>query len=140
MLVTMQLSLPRDGRHVGMMRDVAACMFEDFDAPADAIGEVQIALTEACANAVRHARDCDDYQVTLAVDEHGCRIEVTDLGPGFDAPTPPEPAGLEDESGRGLLLMRALVDDLEFHRSGPGVAVTLQKYWSDEEGADAPPR
>ncbi|WP_449341708.1 ATP-binding protein [Streptacidiphilus cavernicola] len=63
--------------------------------------EVGVALTEACANAVEHARhsaatgEDSGFQVTATI-ENGClRVEITDNGPGFStdpARTPPVPA------------------------------------------------
>ncbi|MFP5372585.1 MAG: ATP-binding protein, partial [Actinomycetes bacterium] len=58
-----------------------------------------------------------------------CRISVLDDGAGFDpaAVTAARPASPLD-GGRGLLLMRALVDELDFHATEDGRhRVTLEK-------------
>jgi serine/threonine-protein kinase RsbW len=76
------------------------------------IGELSVAISEACTNAVRHAAG-DEYRVEVTLDPRTIRITVADLGPGFDVPNPVTmpPAGAV--SGRGLALMDALVDDLD---------------------------
>ncbi|GAA1992157.1 ATP-binding protein [Kitasatospora viridis] len=56
--------------------------------------DLALALTEACANAVEHARGDDGFQVTAALDGELLRIEVVDSGPGLPAaprllPPPP---------------------------------------------------
>lgn len=134
-LFSLELSLPRDARFVGLLRNVAACVFADIGAPREATEDIKVALTEACANAVRHAVGSNEYSVGFTIDADGCEIEVVDLGPGFDLPTESELDGEEPdpdtETGRGVLLMRALVDDLQFNRQESGTSVTLRKYWPE---------
>lgn len=136
MLFSIALSLPRDARFVGVLRNVAACIFDEIGAPQEAADDVRVALSEACANAVRHAVGSSEYSVGLSIDEDGCQIEVTDLGPGFDFPASLDgddddlPA-VDSETGRGFMLMRALVDDLQFARQDDGTSVTLRKYWPE---------
>lgn len=135
MLFTLELSLPRDARFVGMLRKVAACVFADIGAPQSAADDIQLALTEACANAIRHAVGSAEYSVGFSIDAEGCEVEVKDLGPGFDLPTDEELDGFQvdpdTETGRGVLLMRALVDDMEFARHDNGTCVILRKNWPE---------
>lgn len=131
MLVRMDLTLPRDSRYVGMMRNVASSVLTDLDVPAAAIADVEVAVTEACANAVRHAVGSAEYTVGLAVAADGCEIEIIDVGPGFD----PLGAELDEfdpdaEEGRGLYLMRALVDELSYERVDRRTRVKLTKRWA----------
>jgi serine/threonine-protein kinase RsbW len=86
-----------------------------------------LALTEACANVVQHAGEHDDYQVDVAIDDQICRITVLDNGQGFDPEATPTPISPLD-GGRGLMLMRALVDTLHFRNTEDGRhGVTLEK-------------
>ena len=135
MLVKMQLSLPTEARYVGMMRNVAQCVMSDVGVPDEANEDVQLAVTEACANAVRHS-DTGEYSVRLEVGDEGCEVEVVDLGSGFE-PAEIKQQGEEFESGRGLWLMQALVDDLQFVRGDDGTHVRLRKQWGDL-GLDEP--
>ncbi len=140
MQLHMQLRLPRDARYVAVMRRVAGSLLAEVNAPQDAVDDLQVAITEACGNVVRHASGVDDYSVHLAVDADGCEVEVVDLGPGFVG------AGSEvhddEEAGRGLSLIGALVDDLEFVREDAAMRVRLVKRWRelalDEEAALEP--
>ncbi len=126
--LTVHLSLPREARYVSVMRNVATCLLEDVDAPRDAVDDLRLALTEACANVVVHARGSADYSVTLTVDEESCEVEVVDLGPGFVPDDIHQPAA-HQEAGRGLPLIAALVDDLEFEREEAAMRVRLMKRW-----------
>jgi anti-sigma regulatory factor (Ser/Thr protein kinase) len=83
------------------------------------IDEIAPAMTEACAKVVQHAGDHEGYQVDVAIDDRVCRISVLDNGRGSDpadAPTPLSPL----DAGRGLMLMRALVDELMFRNFEDG--------------------
>lgn len=139
MLVAMDLTLPRDARYVGTMRALAECVLTDLRVPEDAIDDVRVAVTEACANAVRHAVDSVEYTVSLRVAGDGCEIEIVDVGPGFD----PLGAELGDfdpeaETGRGLYLVRALIDDLDYRRVDGRTHVTLTKRWPSVHGTPDP--
>jgi len=128
-LVKMQLSLPTEARYVGMMRNVANCVMSDLGVPEEASDDIQLAVTEACANAVRHS-DVGEYIVHLAVGDEQCEVEVVDMGSGFD-PQEIELRGEDVESGRGLWLMQELVDELHFVRADDGTHVKLRKRWGD---------
>jgi len=137
----MQLSLPRDASYVPVTRSVATSLLQTMNVPEDAAGDVQVVLSEACANVVRHAAGVD-YRVSLSVGPDGCEVEVLDAGPGADAldldlTRPAEvDVDADAETGRGLFLIRALVDDFQFAREREGTRLRLIKRWSRVE----PPR
>lgn len=147
MRVQLRLDLPRDARWVPVARGLAGCVLAQADAPAGDVADVQLALTEACANAVCHAVGTDAYAVGLSIEPGGCEVEVADAGPGFgddagvgggrraDGDADAEPAAGSDadaESGRGLELMRALVDDLELAGDADATRIVLRKSWRAE--------
>jgi serine/threonine-protein kinase RsbW len=127
--IQVQLSFPRDARYVGTVRKLSRSILTNLDAPSEPLDELEIALSEACANAVRHAAGTMDYRVVLSLFDDYCEVEVVDPGPGFDPSmsSDPDTALLDSESGRGLLLMRALVDDFEFQREDDHMRVRLVK-------------
>ena len=138
MLVSMDLTLPREAGFVRVMRDVAGEILTQLNASEKDVADIRLAVTEACANAVRHASGTHKYRIHLEVGERSCLVEVIDVGPGFgDLPAAleSEEADPEDETGRGLYLMRALVDDLDFIREGESNTVKLVKRWEPVEGS-----
>ncbi len=136
MAVRVWLDLPRDARWVPSVREVAGSLLQTAGTPDADVADVQLALTEACANVVRHAVGTDSYSVGLAIDPAGCEVEIVDRGPGFEEDAAGDSADYA-ESGRGLDLMRALVDDLEV-RTDPGTTrLVLRKRSS--AGPDPPP-
>jgi hypothetical protein len=76
---------------------------------------IELALTEACTNVLDHAAETDEYEVSAGIDGTVCVIEVIDRGEGFDGSVQghaeAEPSA---EDGRGIQLMRALVDKVTF--------------------------
>lgn len=80
--------------------------------PADVLDVLRIAVTELAANVVRHAADVTDaVQVSLVFEETYVRLDVAD---GSSArPRQMVEAGVEDEFGRGLILVRALVAEVD---------------------------
>ena len=97
------------------------------------IDEIVLALTEACANVVQHAGEHEEYQVDVAIDDDVCRISVLDDGDGFDPCRDADAAaGSPLDGGRGLLLMRALVDRLAFVQDArrPAPASPSRSGWS----------
>ncbi len=129
MQVSFQLSLPRDEASVPLTRRLIAQSLEVVGVEPDTVSDVEIALSEACANVLRHAQVGDAYQVRAGFDEQRAFLEIIDEGEG---PGPEQPgteeAAEEAESGRGIALMRALMDKVRFESHvGDGSSVILEK-------------
>jgi len=110
----MTVSLPRQSHSVPVIRRLAAQILRAFGVAADSIHDVELAISEACANVIQHAVDSEGYEVTIELAADRCAITVLDRGEGFDATTVSDQGDDDAESGRGLTLMRALVDNLNF--------------------------
>ena len=121
--------LPVDEHSVPLVRALCRQALEHIGVQRSGIEEIVLALTEACANVVHHAGDHDEYEVQVAIDDRVCRITVLDQGAGFDLSAATPPADRSPlEGGRGLVLMRALVDTLHFEHTDDGRhCVTLEK-------------
>jgi serine/threonine-protein kinase RsbW len=86
---------------------------------------IELALTEALANAVVHGAKNDPSKVIecdVACDEQrGMLIVVRDPGPGFDPAEIVNPCHGENiysNHGRGIYLINQLMDDVQFHKNG----------------------
>lgn len=118
-----------------MLRRLCGRSLEVVGAEPEVIEDVALALTEACANVLRHVEDGSAYEVLLGFDEQRAFVDVVDRGGGFD-PDEVGPADPEDESGRGLHLMRQLMDSVSFDSaSGSGTTVHLEKRLEWKQGA-----
>jgi serine/threonine-protein kinase RsbW len=111
----MSVSLPRQSHSVPVIRRLAAQILRAFGADSDSIHDVELAISEACANVIQHAGDSSEgYEVSFELASDRCAITVLDRGEGFDASGITDQDDHDAESGRGLTLMRALVDNLNF--------------------------
>jgi serine/threonine-protein kinase RsbW len=121
MQIGLTVLLPVDADSVPFIRGLCRQALEHLHIDRDVIGEVTLALNEACANVVRHAGPHEDYEVRVDIDDQRCRIQITDRGEGFDPALLVEtsPEALLDR-GSGLRLMRALVDTLRFEQDPDG--------------------
>ena len=87
--------------------------------------EIELALTEALANAIEHGCGGDPRkkaQVCVGCDpDRGLLIVVRDPGAGFDpsqVPSPVEGQQLFATGGRGIFLINRLMDDVRYERGG----------------------
>jgi serine/threonine-protein kinase RsbW len=110
----LSVNLPRETVSVPVVRRLAAQALHAFGVAEDDIADVQLAIGEACANVIDHASDTDTYEVQVELAADRCAITVVDHGSGFDGSAVPGGAGDSAESGRGLTLMHALVDNVAF--------------------------
>jgi serine/threonine-protein kinase RsbW len=127
--IILALSFPRDEQTVPVARHIAATAMEEIGVDEDSTIAIAVALTEACTNVLKHSGPGDEYEVSLEVDEDSCTIRVVDTGHGFDSSVlGPEPADTSAEQGRGIELMRALVDQVKFiSKPEEGTIVHLEK-------------
>ncbi len=136
MEIKLALALPRDELSVPVVRRVLKQAMDVLGVHDEVTSDIQLALTEACTNVLDHSQDGDEYEVSAGIDGEFCVIEVIDRGGGFDGSS----LGLDHaeataEDGRGIQLMRALVDTVRFdNRPSVGTVVHLEKRlaWHDD--------
>lgn len=95
---------------------------------------LRVAVAEALANAIIAGNGEDNTKSVLVHAEllqDQIQVSVTDEGPGFDIASLPEmnaAPDLEDSNGRGLFLIRHLVDDVNFNSQGNSICMTLRRH------------
>ena len=94
---------------------------------------LRVALAEALSNAIIYGNAQDPakvVEVDVRVRSRRFEIRVRDEGGGFDpdaVPDPTTPEHLLDENGRGLFLIRKLVDDVSFNERGNAICMVLRR-------------
>jgi serine/threonine-protein kinase RsbW len=94
---------------------------------------IRLAVEEAMINAIKHGNRFDRRKtltVSADVGERLAAITITDQGPGFDPRTVPDPTAdenLEKPCGRGIMLMRAYMDEVAFNPRGNAVRLVKHK-------------
>lgn len=109
---------------------------EQLGVDGECAADIEVALSEACTNVILHAAPGDQYELAVEVDEASCVIRIIDRGEGFDPDALGDPADDSAESGRGVALMHALVDNVQFEsRPEAGTIVHLEKSLHYEDGS-----
>jgi anti-sigma regulatory factor (Ser/Thr protein kinase) len=94
--------------------------------------ELKLAATEALTNALKGTRAGETVRIRINPTPEVIEVEIVDRGV-FD------PArGADQEGGRGIPLMLALVDDVEFSSSAAGTRVRVRKRVTRAGEGDSP--
>jgi serine/threonine-protein kinase RsbW len=126
------LKVPNSPAYVSVVRHAVASLarkmaFSEYD-----VGDIQLAVGEACNNAVKHGLEDGSHPVRVR-----CKIAPTDLcvevTNRYDGAPPsgaigckPEPCGY-NEGGMGVFLMNTLVDSVRFRWGKRTATVSLTK-------------
>jgi len=137
--INLALELPRDSSTVPLVRHLTEHALWEIGVKRACVADVELAVTEACANVVEHASGDDVYSVEVAVTPDECEIRVIDTGRGFDFESLDhgEPS-TEADRGRGIALMKMLVDNIDF-RSEPERGTIVHLVKSLEFDGHTPP-
>jgi serine/threonine-protein kinase RsbW len=135
--IKLTLALPRDELSVPVVRRILKNSMQTLGVRRDVVSDIELALTEAATNALDHAQNGGEYEVSAGIDGHRCIIEVLDRGNGFDGEALGHlEADVRAEDGRGIQLMRASVDKVTFDsRPSVGTVVHLEKILEWDEGS-----
>jgi serine/threonine-protein kinase RsbW len=124
------LTLARDFSQVRAAADQVKAFLLQHGCGETARSDCELAVVEACNNAIKHSLPrAAQEPVILEVLIHQTDIElrITDHGPGFAWPETIELPDAEHESGRGLYLIRLLMDSAEYVRGDGGNVLVLRK-------------
>ena len=130
--VQVELRIPRSCEFVRVARKTAAALAHQLAFTIHDVADIELAVSEACTNAVEHVRgeECHEILLRFAVEPERLVMEVVDSGPGFDpSQTPDADLGEEGVGGLGLLVIRAVVDELDIESDAEvGTRVRMVKY------------
>ena len=101
----------------------------------DQLADVAISVTEVVNNAIIHGNKNDPQKkvsVRIIIDKTSITIEVEDQGQGFDPcclPCPINEENLLKEVGRGVFIVRSLMDKVDYiFKPEGGTIVCLKKF------------
>ena len=141
--VSLAVVLPRDTMSIPVVRHLCQHALRELGSDGACAEDIGLAVTEACANVVQHAGPGEAYRVEVDIADSACELRVLDQGGRFVAEA--AEASVEDrardpmsETGRGLAIIRALMDDLSFEsQPARGTVVRMVKLLEFEPDAPA---
>lgn len=142
MEIRLSLALPADAASVPLTRRVVTDALTVMGVDDECVAEVGVAISEACTNVLDHAGGTE-YDVVATIDEQAAVIQVLDRGAGFEgAVLGGEDAPTDAETGRGIQLMRRLVDRVRFEvalRGGTVLHLEKRLTWRPDALGRPPP-
>jgi serine/threonine-protein kinase RsbW len=131
---TIRLSIGSRLEQLSMVHALIAGLAQQYELGDETENALMIAVIEAGTNAIQHGNVfADDKSVTFDFTVHpdGIIVRVDDFGQGFDpgkVANPTDESHLLNPHGRGLYLMRSLMDEVTFTtRPDHGTTVILRK-------------
>lgn len=134
--------LPSDVELVPIIEAVTSHISRDLKLGAEASMQISLAVIEGAMNAIKHGNKYDLAKrayFKIRIDADRLTLIIKDEGEGFDprkVADPLEDEGLLRDHGRGLLMIRAYVD--EAYHNADGTQLTMVKYLhSGQPGTDS---
>jgi len=129
------LNVPSEDRFVYLLDLVISYIAKEMEFDEETTEQVNLAVIEAGTNAIRHGNENDPEKVAsfrFCLEADKLTISVKDCGSGFDPEEVGDPLSPENfmkPCGRGIFLMRALMDEVEYCvGKNTGTEVRLVKY------------
>ena len=94
---------------------------------------VRLALEEALVNAIKHGNGLDPdktVRVNCLIEDDLLRVEIEDQGPGFNMGEVPDPTAeenLERPCGRGIMLIKSFMTNIEYNAKGNRVVLEKKR-------------
>ena len=135
--VHLDITIPSDTSAGHDVQERIVALLEQRGFPMRDVFAVRLALEEALVNAIKHGNGLDpdkSVHVKCQIDQDRVLLEIEDEGPGFhpeDVPDPTLDENIERPSGRGLMLIRSFMTNVEF--SSRGNCIRMEKGRSAEE-------
>jgi serine/threonine-protein kinase RsbW len=112
---TVRLTIPAKAEYIALVRLALSGLSRLHPLSEETLGDLKLAVTEACTNSVRHGYSSGEGTVEIVYELQPDRlvVEVADDGPGFDAAGDrPSDENLA-EGGLGIAIIRAVSDEFE---------------------------
>jgi serine/threonine-protein kinase RsbW len=129
------LSIPSEDRYIYLLDLVVSYAAKEMGFDEETTEQVNLAVIEAGTNAIKHGNRSDPgkaAQFRFRMAENKLTVLVKDCGSGFDLQSVGDPLSPENfmkPCGRGIFLMRALMDEVEYNiDENSGTEVRLVKY------------
>ena len=139
------IKVPNQTKYLSLIgkigEDVAYTLKKFNDNREELAYHINLVLTEAMANAIKHANQNDpnkEVHISISLSENNLCIKVYDQGQGFDISEIRKiEANPEDEHGRGIFLIHALMDTVTYSHCCNGHVLEMNKSLNGQSTAAA---
>lgn len=138
--IELQIKVPNQTRYlslIGKISEELAAQLQNYDADREALANhINVVLTEALVNAIRHANadnPDEEVEIRITVTDEELVLQVFDHGRGFDldsiSSTVQETQDELEDHGRGLYIMRSLMDSVDYYPVKGGNVLEMRKQF-----------
>lgn len=136
--IDIQIKVPNQTRYlslIGRIGEDLAYQLQSFKGDRENLAnQLNVVLTEAMVNAIRHANAGDpdkQVDVRITIGDNELLVQVFDQGQGFDLNSIQDPEfhreALLETGGRGIYIIRALMDSVTYRRIAGGNVLEMRK-------------
>ncbi|HKB21043.1 MAG TPA: ATP-binding protein [Gaiellaceae bacterium] len=125
---TVRLTIPAKAEYITLVRLALSGLAGLRRLSEEALGDMKLAVTEACTNSVRHGYNDGEgtVEVVYALLDDRLVVEVADDGPGFDAAGDRPMEDALAEGGLGIAIIQAVSDEFEAGKQVDGSGSRLR--------------
>tara|TARA_B100000575_G_C22910167_1_gene528543 strand:- start:243 stop:671 length:429 start_codon:yes stop_codon:yes gene_type:complete len=130
---TVELKLPIIENMELVATQTSEVVSKHMDLSEEQTSEISMALIEACINAFEHSETKSEIYIHFIISDDRLTIKVIDKGKGFDTSNVKIPniekklKSNERKRGWGILLIKELMDSVDFESSNDGTTLTMVK-------------
>ena len=134
----LKLEIPSKAKEIHRVEEKLEKFCQEHGMNKNQIVNCAIAVTEVVNNAIRHGNKQDPSKkvfIQFSISGNNITIRITDQGKGFDPENlddPLHPDNLLKESGRGIFIIKQLMDDVRFEFKKTGTTIILSKTLTHE--------
>jgi serine/threonine-protein kinase RsbW len=127
-----QLSVPSNPQYIHRVEKFLLGLNEELHIEEEKLHKLMVVVTEAVNNGITHGNHRDESKfvtVNCSVENGILTVRVRDEGSGFNPQTLPDPLhpdNLMRDSGRGVFLMRQMMDTVSYNEKGTEVTMTMR--------------
>lgn len=135
-----QIKVPNHTRYLSLIGKIGENIARELcrlpDDKESFANTLNVVLTEAMANAIKHANAVDPdtfVKIKITISDHDLSVMVYDSGQGFDLNSIPNPAfeaNCLEETGRGIFIIRSLMDTVVYRKANGGNVLEMRKALS----------
>lgn len=132
-MIAEEIIIPSDPNRLAKIDEITERITGQMAFSREAQDDIAISVSEAVNNAIVHGNKSDPEKsvvIRFIEQDEELKVEVYDEGEGFDPgeigdPTSPE--NLMNSKGRGIFIVKHLMDELHLERLSKGMKITMVK-------------